>query len=791
MSSSEEYLENLLQAMMNGEVAKPSEDELDSSDKPKSAIEMLTGEEPENAETEEIFEDESVSIDEITDDIVMSNDDVDLETLSLPEDLNIDEIILSENSEMEELNLDDMSELADPDLQDILESETVESEGGLFEEGVMDEMVLEEPEIPSIDLENSGLDDVAVDENGLDDVVLDSVDFDDIALEESGMEEMLVEETGPEDVAMEGAVPDDVALDDAGFDDIALEESGMEEMLVEETGPEDAAVEESGLDDIVLEESGLDDIALEGSDLDDIVLEESGLDDVALEGSDLGDIALDGEGLDDIVLEESGLDDIALDESGFDEMSNDVMDGSSDDDFGELDDLLDQAGQDDEIDDEMLALLESVSDSEGDDPDGMDGSGFDLFQDDEDKKRSAELNDLIADSEETEEQPQESKKKRKERKRGRKKAKGTDVDTEQQDEIAGKDGKNSSDSEESGVETQKKPGFFARFLAYLTESEEDEEIEKENVSLGELSDENQELLAELSDEDKQSDNEKAKEKEKEEKKKKGKKEKKGKKNKKADSSDEEGGGESEKAKKKRLKKEQKKAAKEAAKAAKAEAESVDVVPDKKLSKKKVTPVILFCATITVVIILLATVLPSFLQKRDARVAFDMGNYEETFDLLYGKNLDEEDEVLLHKSTIIMTLERKLASYRNYQKLADMELEALDALVQGVALYNELLPQAGEYNVTGEIEDIYQEILETLSTQYGLSETDVIVILDSEDDATYTRCLTSIVYGISFDDGIGAEEEEEEQPESAGIEDILPEEQEIIDGLSDEADAGES
>ena len=213
------------------------------------------------------------------------------------------------------------------------------------------------------------------------------------------------------------------------------------------------------------------------------------------------------------------------------------------------------------------------------------------------------------------------------------------------------------------------------------------------------------------------------------------------------------------------------------------------MPDKKLSKKKVTPVILFCATITVVIILLSTVLPSFLQKRDARVAYDMGNYEETFELLYGKTLDEEDEALLHKSTIIMTMERKLASYRNYQKIPDTELEALDALIQGAALYNKLLPQAEEYNVIGEIDSIYREILEILSAQYGLSETDVILIIESEDDAAYTKWLTSVAYCISFDEGI--DEEEELPPESGGIEDILPEEQEIIDELSDETVAGES
>ena len=46
MSSSEEYLESLLQSMMNGEVATPSNAEA-NAERQKSAIAMLTGEEPE------------------------------------------------------------------------------------------------------------------------------------------------------------------------------------------------------------------------------------------------------------------------------------------------------------------------------------------------------------------------------------------------------------------------------------------------------------------------------------------------------------------------------------------------------------------------------------------------------------------------------------------------------------------------------------------------------------------------------------------------------------------------
>ena len=46
MSSNEEYLENLLQSMIDGKVASPSKKDVSNSGRQKSAIEMLTGEEP-------------------------------------------------------------------------------------------------------------------------------------------------------------------------------------------------------------------------------------------------------------------------------------------------------------------------------------------------------------------------------------------------------------------------------------------------------------------------------------------------------------------------------------------------------------------------------------------------------------------------------------------------------------------------------------------------------------------------------------------------------------------------
>ena len=211
-------------------------------------------------------------------------------------------------------------------------------------------------------------------------------------------------------------------------------------------------------------------------------------------------------------------------------------------------------------------------------------------------------------------------------------------------------------------------------------------------------------------------------------------------------------------------------------------EKLDEKPSKKLSKKKVISVILFCATIAAGIILLSSVIPSYLQKRDAHVAYDLGNYQEAYNLLCDKELSEEDEVILHKSRIILKMERKLEAYENYQRMSDKELESLDALLQGVALYYELLPSADEYYVVGEINEVYQEILAVLSEKYGLSEVDAVEIALCDNNVTYTEYLHFIVYGTMYEDAASEEVDEET---SEGENDILPEEQEIIDGMSGE------
>ena len=526
------------------------------------------------------------------------------------------------------------------------------------------------------------------------------------------MDELSLDDLGGAEETGDG-VSDDFTIDELSLDDLSLEETGETE------GGADA-MDELSMDDLALEEP--EDME---EDADGLMSEED------IDRLLSGDMSTEEETAQDFASEET--------EGGEDDDLSALLAGMNhDEDLSEINDLLEESDQGVSADDDMLAMLEGVD---------QDGS-FDLFESDEAAKEAEGIRELspeeVAEREGSDGQDKKEKKKRK-KLFGKKKKGGEEGD--EIDALLGETGESENPQEE------KKPGFFARLLDFLLESDEDDEdplaaeiLAGNDGETGTVSDENKELLQELSDEDKKG------------KKKKKKKDKKGKKGK----EEEEDGKKAKKPKKEKKKKEKKK-----------KEEEVDLFapPEKKLSKKKVITVFLFCGTIAAGIIVFSMILPDTVQKRDAHTAYDQGEYAQVYDLLYGKELSEEDEVIFQGSNLIMQINRKLDSCDNYINLG-MRLEALNALITGVEKYQQILPEAENYNVVVEVNDIYSQILERLSANFGLSEADAWDILSSEDDETYTRRLQAIIDGESYD----AEEVEEGTP------DVLPEEEEIIERI---------
>ena len=465
----------------------------------------------------------------------------------------------------------------------------------------------------------------------------------------------------------------------------------------------------------------------------------------------------------------------AEEEPGEDDDLSALLAGMSDDEnLNEINKLLEKSDTGASLDDDMLALLGNTTGLEESEVDGENGDqdAFNFFMGEEEpEKESQEEDSQLSDGAGNgDAEPEEDKKSKKERKKKERKAKKDEKkkgkeDPQQQAEDILLEGLEPDDGEGQKPE---KEGFFTRLLNFLTEEDEDEVQEnaaqglgEDGLPIGNPTEENMALLEEMSAEDKKGKKEK-KEKKKKEKKKKGKKEE-------AVSSEgeEEEGGKADKKKKSKKKKKEK--------TEKSQEELENKEPEKKLSRKKVIPVFVFAITLTVCLILLCQILPENIQKNEARIAYDQKNYEEVYDSLYGKKLKEEDEAIFEKSNMILQMQQKLDSYQVYEQLG-MPLEALDALVSGVDRYQSLLAKAEQYHVTAELKEVYDQILELLSTRFGVSETEAIAINASEDDESYTRQLNDIINGNGSND--------EEAPDE--MQDVLPEEEEILNRIQGEA-----
>lgn len=224
---------------------------------------------------------------------------------------------------------------------------------------------------------------------------------------------------------------------------------------------------------------------------------------------------------------------------------------------------------------------------------------------------------------------------------------------------------------------------------------------------------------------------------------------------------------------KKKKKDEKKAAKKKEKEKKAEEDRAFLKAQPSISTKRAMTAFLFAFSILAVILLVYHFVPDALDKAGARKAFYAKNYYEAYELLQGKELSDSDTILLNKVTYILKLQRKLDSYNNYVKMGK-ETEALNALVEGVGIYEKNYTYAKALSVDEVCDAIYNEILIILNGKYGIDENMAKEILSSDTEKEYTLRLMYALEGKTWSD---TKKAEEEKP----MEDVLPEEKDFLEG----------
>ncbi len=223
---------------------------------------------------------------------------------------------------------------------------------------------------------------------------------------------------------------------------------------------------------------------------------------------------------------------------------------------------------------------------------------------------------------------------------------------------------------------------------------------------------------------------------------------------------------------KKKQKAEKAAAKKKAKEEKAEADKAFLKAQPSISTKRAMAAFLFALSILGVILVIYAYVPSAIEKGNARKAFYNKDYYEAYELLVGKELNDSDAILLDKVTCILKMQRKLDSYNNYIAI-EKELEALNALVEGVRLYEECYTYANALSIGDEVNAIYNEIIIILNGKYGVSEDVAKEINTAETDEEYTLRLQYLVEGKTW--GSGAD------TNHTVIEDVLPEEEDFLEG----------
>jgi hypothetical protein len=320
----------------------------------------------------------------------------------------------------------------------------------------------------------------------------------------------------------------------------------------------------------------------------------------------------------------------------------------------------------------------------------------------------------------------------------------------------------SADEETDGIENiaeetpKAKKGFFARIIDLLTEEdEEDEETEKGTEDIP-LSDENRNILEELDQE------------EKDKKGKKGKKPKKSQKDKKAkDAKGDEGDGEDEETGDDKKSKKGAKPKKE-----KKPKEKEPVAPGNRISIKKLAPVALICLSILLAILILVNLGGDFTVKQEAKKAFYQEDYETCYQNLYGRSLNETEQVMLGKSESVLRIRLWMREYELFVEEGS-ETEALDILIQAVNDYAALYDYAAQWNAESLISETYEQMLSILSDKYGLTESQALEIAAEPDDVEYTRKVTDVAEGRGY-----ASSETEDVPLEVQLPDMLPEEQQF-------------
>lgn len=276
-------------------------------------------------------------------------------------------------------------------------------------------------------------------------------------------------------------------------------------------------------------------------------------------------------------------------------------------------------------------------------------------------------------------------------------------------------------------ENTKEPGFFGKLAKHLFGEEEEEKDENPIVLTGNETPEELELLAELA-----KNNISPKDQEKAEKKK-------------AALAKKE-----EKSKAASEKKQQKNAQKAEAKAKKEAAPPKEKIIDRSPKLPRMPVILIFVMAIsTLILILLATNGAGYLvTKATALDLYGQEKYVESYSVIAGAAIKEEDAGTLDKIRIMSSLQEEYQAYLIGFKQKDYEM-GLDSLIRGVGRYRDRQKDIAKLGIANEATKVYGQLTTALTNSYKLTVEDALKLYDIRKRNLYSVEIITIIQSLNY------------------------------------------
>lgn len=177
----------------------------------------------------------------------------------------------------------------------------------------------------------------------------------------------------------------------------------------------------------------------------------------------------------------------------------------------------------------------------------------------------------------------------------------------------------------------------------------------------------------------------------------------------------------------------------------AKKEKPPAIPEEKI---RVTPVfIAFLFTIIAGFVLI-TILGSNTISYDrsysnAKDYFFAERYELAYKEIAGLEPREKDETIHRQILLVMAIEKQYISYLNYKDMG-MEAEALNALVMGIAKYDNQMLKASELGVIKDIDLVLTKISDALAEDFGISQGDARSLNLLSDPTEYSQQIYTLL-----------------------------------------------